>query len=306
MNINSEVIENLTNIVGEKSILLDEPMSKHTTFRVGGAADIYLRPGSIAETVSLIGILKRMAVPYLIIGNGSNLLVSDKGIRGAVVEIGTGMEGYRVDDNILYAEAGIKLSKLANIALRNSLSGLEFASGIPGTLGGAVCMNAGAYDGEMRDVIREVTYYDDKGNINTISNERCEFDYRRSFFSGKSHVVLGCSLKLTKEDPEKIKSKMEDYNKRRKEKQPLEKPSAGSTFKRPAGYFAGKLIQDAGLRGYSIGGAAVSEKHSGFVINDGDATAKDIYELILYIKKTVKSKFDVELEPEVKLVGDFS
>ncbi len=306
MNINSEVIENLTNIVGEKSIFLDEPMSKHTTFRVGGAADIYLRPGSIAETVSLIGILKRMAVPYLIIGNGSNLLVSDKGIRGAVVEIGAGMEGYRVDDNILYAEAGIKLSKLANIALRNSLSGLEFASGIPGTLGGAVCMNAGAYDGEMRDVIREVTYYDDKGNINTISNERCEFDYRRSFFSGKSHVVLGCSLKLTKEDPEKIKSKMEDYNKRRKEKQPLEKPSAGSTFKRPVGYFAGKLIQDAGLRGYSIGGAAVSEKHSGFVINDGDATAKDIYELILYIKKTVKSKFDVELEPEVKLVGDFS
>lgn len=306
MNINSEVIENLTNIVGEKSILLDEPMSKHTTFRVGGAADIYLRPGSIAETVSLIGILKRMAVPYLIIGNGSNLLVSDKGIRGAVVEIGAGMEGYRVDDNILYAEAGIKLSKLANIALGNSLSGLEFASGIPGTLGGAVCMNAGAYDGEMRDVIREVTYYDDKGNINTISNERCEFDYRRSFFSGKSHVVLGCSLKLTKEDPEKIKSKMEDYNKRRKEKQPLEKPSAGSTFKRPAGYFAGKLIQDAGLRGYSIGGAAVSEKHSGFVINDGDATAKDIYELILYIKRTVKSKFDVELEPEVKLIGDFS
>ena len=306
MNINSEVIENLTNIVGEKSILLDEPMSKHTTFRVGGAADIYLRPGSIAETVSLIGILKRMAVPYLIIGNGSNLLVSDKGIRGAVVEIGAGMEGYRVDDNILYAEAGIKLSKLANIALGNSLSGLEFASGIPGTLGGAVCMNAGAYDGEMRDVIREVTYYDDKGNINPIPNERCEFDYRRSFFSGKSHVVLGCSLKLTKEDPKNIKNKMEDYNKRRKEKQPLEKPSAGSTFKRPAGYFAGKLIQDAGLRGYSIGGAAVSEKHSGFVINDGDATAKDIYELILYIKRTVKSKFDVELEPEVKLIGDFS
>ena len=306
MNINSEVIENLTNIVGEKSVLLDEPMSKHTTFRVGGAADVYLRPGSIAETVSLIGILKRMAVPYVIIGNGSNLLVSDKGIRGAVVEIGSGMEGYRVDDNILYAEAGIKLSKLANIALRNSLSGLEFASGIPGTLGGAVCMNEGAYDGEMRDVIREVTYYDDKGNINTISNERCEFDYRRSFFSGKNHVVLGCSLKLTKEEPEKIKSKMEDYNKRRKEKQPLEKPSAGSTFKRPAGYFAGKLIQDAGLKGYSIGGAAVSEKHSGFVINDGDATAKDIYELILYIKRTVKSKFDVELEPEVKLIGDFS
>lgn len=306
MNINSEVIENLTNIVGEKSVLLDEPMSKHTTFRVGGAADVYLRPGSIAETVSLIGILKRMAVPYVIIGNGSNLLVSDKGIRGAVVEIGSGMEGYRVDDNILYAEAGIKLSKLANIALRNSLSGLEFASGIPGTLGGAVCMNAGAYDGEMRDVIREVTYYDDKGNINTISNERCEFDYRRSFFSGKNHVVLGCSLKLTKEEPEKIKSKMEDYNKRRKEKQPLEKPSAGSTFKRPAGYFAGKLIQDAGLKGYSIGGAAVSEKHSGFVINDGGATAKDIYELILYIKRTVKSKFDVELEPEVKLIGDFS
>lgn len=306
MNINSEVIENLTNIVGEKSVLLDEPMSKHTTFRVGGAADVYLRPGSIAETVSLIGILKRMAVPYVIIGNGSNLLVSDKGIRGAVVEIGSGMEGYRVDDNILYAEAGIKLSKLANIALRNSLSGLEFASGIPGTLGGAVCMNAGAYDGEMRDVIREVTYYDDKGNINTISNERCEFDYRRSFFSGKNHVVLCCSLKLTKEEPEKIKSKMEDYNKRRKEKQPLEKPSAGSTFKRPAGYFAGKLIQDAGLKGYSIGGAAVSEKHSGFVINDGDATAKDIYELILYIKRTVKSKFDVELEPEVKLIGDFS
>ena len=306
MNINSEVIENLTNIVGEKSVLLDEPMSKHTTFRVGGAADVYLRPGSIAETVSLIGILKRMAVPYVIIGNGPNLLVSDKGIRGAVVEIGSGMEGYRVDDNILYAEAGIKLSKLANIALRNSLSGLEFASGIPGTLGGAVCMNAGAYDGEMRDVIREVTYYDDKGNINTISNERCEFDYRRSFFSGKNHVVLGCSLKLTKEEPEKIKSKMEDYNKRRKEKHPLEKPSAGSTFKRPAGYFAGKLIQDAGLKGYSIGGAAVSEKHSGFVINDGDATAKDIYELILYIKRTVKSKFDVELEPEVKLIGDFS
>ena len=306
MNINSEVIENLTNIVGEKSVLLDEPMSKHTTFRVGGAADVYLRPGSIAETVSLIGILKRMAVPYVIIGNGSNLLVSDKGIRGAVVEIGSGMEGYRVDDNILYAEAGIKLSKLANIALRNSLSGLEFASGIPGTLGGAVCMNAGAYDGEMRDVIREVTYYDDKGNINTISNERCEFDYRRSFFSGKNHVVLGCSLKLTKEEPEKIKSKMEDYNKRRKEKQPLEKPSAGSTFKRPAGYFAGKLIQDAGLKGYSIGGAAVSEKHSGFVINDGDATAKDIYELILYIKRTVKEKFDIELEPEVKLIGDFS
>ncbi len=304
--IKDEAIKLLAEAIGEDRIKKDEPMSKHTTFRIGGPADLMLEPLNTDGLKSVIAILKKFDIPYFVMGNGSNLLVGDKGIRGAVINISQGFSEYSVNKGVIRAGSGLKLSRLANIAVNNSLTGLEFASGIPGTLGGAVYMNAGAYGGEMKDIIKSVTYFDTEAEeVCTISGEECGFGYRKSIFSEGKKIVTEAVVSLEKGDSAEIKNKMAELCEKRNSKQPVDKPSAGSTFKRPEGYFAGTLIQDAGLKGFKIGGAEVSQKHSGFIINAGGATAKDVCDLIGYVKETVLQKFGVELEPEVKFTGEF-
>ena len=286
------------------NILKNELLKNHTSFKIGGPADEFCEVTAKEEIPELIKYAKEKNIPYTIIGNGSNLLVGDKGIRGLVIKIAKGFDNVTVSGTKITAEAGVLLSKLSKTALSAGLSGVEFASGIPGTLGGAIFMNAGAYGGEMRDVIKSVTYLED-GEIKTKTDKDLDFGYRKSMFTCRDCIILSAELELTFGDKAEIEAKMEDFKERRCSKQPISMPSAGSTFKRPEGYFAGKLIEDAGLKGYSIGGAQVSEKHSGFVINKGDATAKDVVELIEYIQKTVYEKFGVQMETEVKMLGEF-
>ncbi len=286
-------------------LMINEPMKKHTTFKIGGAADMYVSVESVEELSALIRLAKEKDVCYTVIGNGSNLLVSDEGIRGLVIEIGQGLAGYEVNGNVIYAEAGILLKKLASVAASESLSGLEEISGVPGTLGGGVFMNAGAYGGELKDTVKKVTYVDCDGEIHTIDASECGFGYRKSIFSGGGKFIVSAELELKKGDKDEILSKMADYTKRRREKQPISYPSAGSTFKRPEGYFAGTLIEQAGLKGYRCGDAMVSELHAGFVINCGNATAQDIINVIEHTKKTVLEKFGVVLEPEIRFLGEF-
>ena len=245
-----------------------------------------------------------MEIPCIILGNGSNLLVGDKGIRGVVVCL-KNMDTIKVCGDEIYAEAGAILSRVSNAAVGAGLAGLEFASGIPGSVGGAVYMNAGAYDHEMNEIIKSVEYMDMQGNFYEIPGEKCEFGYRTSKFTGDEYIILGCTLKLNPDNVDDIKTRIADYTQRRVSKQPIDKPSAGSTFKRPKGNFAGTLIDQAGLKGYSIGGAQVSEKHAGFVINTGSATAEDVLNLIEHIRKIVLEKSGVMLEPEVKMIGEF-
>ena len=280
-------------------------MKNHTTFRVGGPADIFLTP-SAEELPAVLSVCREEQVPVTVIGNGSNLLVGDRGIRGVVICIGSGMRGIRVDGEKIFLEAGVTLAAAAQQAAKAGLTGLEFASGIPGTFGGAVVMNAGAYGGEMKDVIVSVRVISEDGEILTLSKEELDLSYRHSVIPERGYLVIDGELLLTREkDPDQITERMEELKKKRIEKQPLEYPSAGSTFKRPEGYFAGKLIMDAGLRGFSVGGAAVSEKHCGFVINKGNATAADICALMDEVTRIVKEKYAVTLEPEVKKVGEF-
>lgn len=288
-----------------KKVYYDEPMKKHTSFKIGGNADCMVCADSEEEIKNVISYCRNKGINYFVMGNGSNILVGDKGIRGVVIKISADMSDVEVTENKIEAQSGILLSKLANIACRHSLGGIEFAGGIPGTLGGGVFMNAGAYGGEMKDVIESVKYITADGEIKTAESDELDFGYRHSMFSGSDNIILSAVIKLEKANADEIKAKMADFSKRRSDKQPLSMPSAGSTFKRPEGYFAGKLIEDAGLKGYSIGGAEVSEKHSGFVVNTGSATAKDVLDLIAYVQNTVKDKFGVLLEPEVKLVGEF-
>lgn len=302
---NNTIITLAADIVGHSNYRIDEPMSHHTTFRVGGAADLYLTPGSIGQLTSLIKLFKQMQIKYYIIGNGSNLLVGDKGIRGAVIEIGKDIGGISVDGDTLTAESGVLLSKLSSVAARNGLSGLEFASGIPGSLGGAVYMNAGAYGGEMKDVIIEVKYLDESGEVCTVSGENCDFGYRHSCFTDTQKIILSAKMKLSHDDPDEIRTRINELSAKRVAKQPVDKASAGSTFKRPEGYFAAALIEECGLKGYTAGGACVSEKHSGFVVNNGGATAKDVCDVIKHVQKTVKEKKNVALETEVKFLGEF-
>lgn len=285
-------------------LLANEPMSKHTTFRIGGPADVFISVRDTAELAAIIGEAKAQNVPFMIMGNGSNMLVGDNGIRGLVIQIAGGMNEYEITGATVKAQAGILMSKLAAAVQQAELTGFESFSGIPGTLGGGIFMNAGAYGGELKDIVKSVTYIDDEGHINTIDKEECGFGYRKSVFSGGGKYILSAVLELRKGDESEIKAAMADYNKRRVDKQPLDMPSAGSTFKRPEGHFAGKLIQDAGLMGHSVGGAQVSGKHAGFIVNKGGATAKDVLDLIEYVQKTVKDKFGVDLEPEVRLIGD--
>lgn len=302
---NNTVITLAAGIVGDSNIRLEEPMSLHTTFRVGGPAELYLMPGSGSQLIALVKLFKQLGAPYLIIGNGSNILVGDKGIRGAVIEVGKAIGDISVDGSRITAEAGVLLSKLSASAARNGLSGLEFASGIPGSLGGAVYMNAGAYGGEMKDVIAEVSYIDESGEVQTVSGSMCDFGYRHSIFSGGGKIILSAALELTPDDPEAIRERISTLTEKRVSKQPVDKASAGSTFKRPEGYFAAALIEECGLKGYSVGGAEVSQKHSGFVVNNGGASAADVLAVIRHVQQTVRDKKGVDLETEVKLIGDF-
>ena len=286
-----------------KEVYINEPMKNHTSFRTGGPADVYVKADRAENIIKAIEMLKKENVEYTIIGNGSNLLVSDRGICGAVIEIGSMMNNISVEGEKIYAEAGALRSSLAAAAAENCLTGLEFASGIPGSVGGAVVMNAGAYDGEIKDAIDYADVIDNEGNILRLTKDELGLSYRHSVIDEKKMIVIGAGFRLKEGDGRAIKEKMADFAARRREKQPLNYPSAGSTFKRPEGHFAGKLIEDAGLKGKTIGGAQVSQKHAGFIINTGDATTEDILELMDCCVETVYNKFGVRLEPEVRFIG---
>ena len=301
---NQSFYDKLNNVIGKDSILIDEPMSRHTTFRVGGPADFFVTPKAKEEVRDVIRVCKELGMPYYIIGNGSNLLVSDAGYRGVIIQIYKEMNEVRVEGDLVKAQAGALLSGIAAKALAAELTGFEFASGIPGTIGGACVMNAGAYGGEMKGVLESVTVLTGEGEIIELGRNELELGYRTSVIAKKGYIVLGAVLKLERGDGEKIKAYMDELKEKRVTKQPLEYPSAGSTFKRPEGYFAGKLIEDAGLRGFQVGGAQVSEKHCGFVINRDHATAADIMELMRQVQIRVKENSGVDLEPEVKRLGD--
>lgn len=300
-----EFYEKLSKIVRKEQILEEEPMKKHTTFRIGGPAEYLILPQTTEEIVDVIKLCRQEEIPWYIVGNGSNLLVADEGVRGVVIQLLRNFNQIQVEDCQIRMQAGAQNAAVAKRALDASLTGFEFAAGIPGTIGGAVVMNAGAYGGEMKDILKEVTVLDPNGMIRTIPAEELELGYRTSIIARKGYVVLEAVIVLKTGDPKEIKAAMDELKEKRVTKQPLEYPSAGSTFKRPEGYFAGKLIMDAGLRGFSVGGAQISEKHCGFVINKGNATAKDVTELMDETKKTVMEKFGVALEPEVKRLGQF-
>lgn len=301
MKISKEVLEKIKSVIGEESVLEQEPMSLHTSMEVGGPAALLLQPNTAEETKELIRLLKEEEIPYYIKGNGSNLIVRDEGYDGAMIEM-MRMRKISVREETVTAECGALLKEISEEALKASLEGFEFASGIPGSLGGAVTMNAGAYDGEMADIITEVTLLDREGRILVKKNEEMEFSYRRSICSGGDYIVLSASFRLRHGKQEEIRNRIEELSERRREKQPLEYPSCGSTFKRPEGYFAGKLITDAGLKGCRIGGAQVSEKHAGFIINRDHASASDILALIEYVQKEVEGRFGVQLQCEVKII----
>lgn len=299
-----ETYDILKNIVSEEDILTREYMKNHTSFKIGGSADFLVTPRTVDQIQNLIITLKKENIPVFIMGNGSNLLVSDKGIRGVVIKLSKNFSSFSISGDEVTAQSGILLSTLSKSIVNESLSGFEFASGIPGTIGGAVTMNAGAYDSEMKNIVEEVVAMDMDGNIKTFTNQEMNFRYRKSRVADETLVVLEAKLKLEKGNIEDIKAKIDDFTVRRTTKQPLTAYSAGSTFKRPEGYFAGKLIEDAGLKGIIMRNAAVSSLHSGFVINTGDATCENILELIEFIKLTVFSKFGVMLEEEVRVVGE--
>jgi len=295
----NQILEKLKTITKEENIFVNESMAKHTTFRTGGNADFFVMPETIEELSQILNVTPDVYV----LGNGSNVLVTDKGVRGIVVSLKK-LNQYTVEGETIFADSGVPIAKLAHVAKQNGLSGLEFACGIPGTLGGAVYMNAGAYGGEMKDVVVNTTYLDKK----TLEIKTCEdheFVYRGSIFSRKvDGIILKVKLQLKAGNLEEIEAKMKENMQSRNTKQPVNMPSAGSTFKRQEGVIAAKLIDEAGLKGYRIGGAEVSTLHAGFVINAGGATSQDILDLIAYIQKVIKEKYQVMLEPEVKILGE--
>lgn len=301
-----DILCSISEIIDEKRILRNEPMKKHTTFRIGGPADVMVKPATITEIEQVLQCCEEQAVPYYVVGNGSNLLVGDEGIRGVVLQLGNDFSEVEVcEDDTIWVQAGCRLSKVANLAAEHALTGMEFAAGIPGTIGGAVMMNAGAYGGEMKDIIECVTLLTPDREVLILPQDQMEFGYRESIVSKENYIVLEAKLRLQKGEPEAIEAKMKEYSEARRSKQPLEYPSAGSTFKRPEGYYAGKLIMDAGLAGYRVGDAQVSEKHCGFVINCGQATAKDVTAVMNDVIHRVAEAYQVELEPEVRKIGEF-
>ncbi|MBZ4667491.1 MAG: UDP-N-acetylenolpyruvoylglucosamine reductase [Defluviitaleaceae bacterium] len=301
---NEQLLKKMSEYIPRDLIKINEPMKDHTSFKAGGCADFFIVPENSTQLIELVQFLKESQVPYYIMGNGSNLLVRDKGFRGVIIQIYRNMSDVKIDGEEVWAEAGILLSSLSNKIMNSHLTGFEFASGIPGTLGGAIYMNAGAYGGEMKQVLVSADVVDEEGKIITLTNEELKLGYRSSILQQKKYIVLSAKLKLQEGDIDEIKARINYLTEQRKAKQPLELPSAGSTFKRPEGYYAGKLIMDAGLRGYSIGDAQVSEKHCGFVVNKGNASAGDIIKLIHHIQNTVKEKFGVFMEPEVRIIGE--
>ncbi len=298
----SKLYEDLCRIAGRNAVLRDEPMSRHTTFRTGGPAEVLTVP-DMERLPEVVAFCRERQIPFLVIGNGSNLLCGDSGVEGVVIEIGKQMSEIRIDGTLVTAQAGALLSGIAARAASEGLTGFEFAAGIPGSIGGAVVMNAGAYGGEMKDVLKEVSVLTPEGEVKGISAADLELSYRHSIVPEKGYIVLSAVLSLEKGDKQQIYARMEELKKKRVEKQPLEYPSAGSTFKRPEGYYAGKLIEDVGLKGFRVGGAQVSEKHSGFVINRDHATAEEIRSLMEQVQRKVLEQFGVYLEPEVKFIG---
>lgn len=301
-----DIKNRLEQIVGCEGVNTDEPMSHHTTFRIGGKADYFVSPKTKEQIRELIDYCKEAGISYYLIGNGSNLLVGDKGFRGVIIQIDRAFgEIEFLDEQTVKAQAGVMLSKLAAEVAERSLTGFEFASGIPGTLGGAVYMNAGAYGGEIKDCIVSALVLDENNEMKTLSKEELQLTYRNSIVAKKGYTVLEAVFHFEKGEKEAILAKMAELNGQRREKQPLNYPSAGSTFKRPEGHFAGKLIMDAGLRGYRVGGAMVSEKHCGFVVNVERAAAKDVVTLIEDVDRIVFEQFGIHLEPEVRFLGEF-
>lgn len=297
--------EELCSLLRTEQVLINEPMSRHTTFRIGGPADYYVLPRTAEEIKALTALCKEASTPYYILGNGSNLLVGDKGFRGVIIQIYKNMNQIRIEEQKIYAQAGVLLSKIAASALEHGLTGFEFASGIPGTLGGAVMMNAGAYGGEMKQVLESVLVLTQDGETVTLAADELEMGYRTSIVAKNDYIVLEAVIRLESGEKEAIRSYMEELKGKRVTRQPLEYASAGSTFKRPEGYFAGKLIEDAGLRGFQVGNAQVSEKHCGFVINRGGATAAEVISLMEQVADKVEAMAGVRLEPEVKRIGEF-
>lgn len=298
------IYHKLKNFISEERIKVNEPMKNHTSFRIGGPADILVMPQDAWEIKSIVACCKSEGVPFFVMGNGTNLLVKDKGIRGVVIKLAQNFNDIQVAGRIIKCKAGIAVSAVGRVALENSLGGLEFVSGIPGSVGGAVVMNAGAYGGEMADVVKKVKVLDFEGNIYEMSKDELQYSYRYSILQNGDRVLLEVEMELVPGIYDEIKARMDDYLARRKQKQPLNLPSAGSAFKRPPGNYAGYLIEKAGLKGYKIGGAMVSDLHSGFIVNIGNATCEDVLKLISHIQKEVKDKFNVKLEPEIKIQGE--
>ncbi len=301
---NSFFLKQLNSLVGEDCVLTDEDMSKHTSFKTGGPADIYIRPRTEEIASNLVWYLNETGRDYFILGNGSNLLVSDLGYRGVVIDLSY-LNGIEVSGNVIKAQTGAALSKVSHIAADEGLTGMEGLSGIPGSVGGAAVMNAGAYGDEMSMVVKSVCVAAGKGGSVSIPKKELKYGYRTSIFRTMKYTILSVEIELEKGNSEEINEKIREYTESRRKKQPLDKPSAGSTFKRPEGYFAGKLIMDAGLSGFTVGGAKVSEKHCGFIINTGKATSADIYDLINEVREKVYARFGIKLEPEVCMLGDF-
>lgn len=297
-------IDELKQILPQEAVLLDEPMSKHTTFKIGGPADCFVIPSTVEEAVKVIKIIHKYNMPFTMIGNGSNLLVMDKGIRGIVVNLNERFAKIEQKKNILRVQCGALMADVSKFAGSCSLTGLEFAVGIPGSIGGCIFMNAGAYDGEIKNAVKSVTTVTKDGKLVRYTKEQAQFGYRHSIFQDNGDLILEVELELSFGDKEAIEAKMADLTQRRETKQPLELPSAGSTFKRPPGYFAGTLIDQTGLKGLTVGGAQISTKHAGFVVNIGGATAQNVLDLIAQVQKRVYEKHGVKLYPEVKMIGE--
>ncbi len=298
-----EKIHILQKQLGTDAVTLNEEMKSHTTFRTGGMADAFFTPKNEEELIAGLSYIQKENIPYFVLGNGSNLLVSDQGIAGVVIHLGKLMSDISINETKLTAQCGAMLSAVSSAALANALTGLEFASGIPGTIGGAISMNAGAYGGEMKDTLVSVRVLTKDLQVVELTAEELELSYRHSILPERGYILLSATFVLGKGNPEEMKAYMNQLSEQRREKQPLQYPSAGSTFKRPEGYFAGKLVQDAGLKGKVIGGAQVSEKHAGFLINIGNATTADVLDLIAFCQQEVKKQFGVDLETEVKFIG---
>lgn len=301
-NVYEELLEKMPQIV----IYKNEPMCKHTSFKIGGNADIYIKAKSIEEIIKIKQYTKENKIPLTVIGNGSNLLVKDNGIRGITIQVDIQQIDIQMNEKDVYVDvtSGVKLGTLAIMLQQKGIAGFEFAGGIPGTIGGAIRMNAGAYGKEFSDIVEEVTYLSEDNNIENMTKEEAEFSYRHSAFVKSKNIILGAKLKLKKGNENDIKQYMNELSQKRKEKQPLDKPNAGSTFKRGTDYITAALIDEAGLKGYTVGGAQISTKHAGFVVNTGNATANDVLKLVENVKREIQNKFKKEIELEIEVIGE--